>query len=84
MSRISFVFASFLMLACTRSAHADSENKLFYDAVRAEAAEDFDSAIRFYEQSAKKSHSILTMRTALCLMLATNVCVDRTDRIGSS
>ena len=33
---------------------ADSENQLFYDAVRAEAAKDFDSAIRFYEQSAKK------------------------------
>ena len=57
MSRTSFVFASFLMIACARSGHGDSENKLFYDAVRAEAAEDFDSAIRFYEQSAKKSHS---------------------------
>lgn len=57
MSRLFFVFASFLAFAWTQSGHADSENQLFYDAVRAEAAKDFDSAIRFYEQSAKKSHS---------------------------
>ena len=57
MSRLFFVFASFLAFAWAQSGHADSENQLFYDAVRAEAAKDFDSAIRFYEQSAKKSHS---------------------------
>lgn len=57
MSRNSFIFASFLMLACVRIGHADSENQLFYDAVRAEAAKDFDSAISFYEKSAKIAHS---------------------------
>ena len=55
MNRLFFVFASSLILASV--GRADSENQLFYDAVRAEAAKDFDSAIRFYEQSAKKSHS---------------------------
>ena len=57
MSRLFFVFAPFLAFAWAQSGHADSENQLFYDAVRAEAAKDFDSAIRLYEQSAKKSHS---------------------------
>ena len=57
MNRLFFVFASSLAFAWAQSGHADSENQLFYDAVRAEAAKDFDSAIRFYEQSAKKSHS---------------------------
>lgn len=57
MSRLLFVFVSFMMLAYPFGSYAESENKLFYDAVRAEAEEDFDSAIRFYEESAKISHS---------------------------
>ncbi len=36
---------------------ADSQNRLFYDAVRAEASGDLDSAIEAYEGSAQVAHS---------------------------
>ena len=48
---------SLIMLVSTPFLHADSENRLFYDAVRAEAKGDLDSAIESYENSAKIAHS---------------------------
>jgi len=57
MSRLSLIYYSFLMIVCSQSGHANSENQLFYDAVRAEASKDFDSAISFYEKSAQIAHS---------------------------
>jgi tetratricopeptide (TPR) repeat protein len=57
MSRLSLIYYSFLIIVCAQSGHANSENQLFYDGVRAEASKDFDSAISFYEKSAQMAHS---------------------------
>ena len=46
-----------IMLGSASFLQADSENRLFYDAVRAEATGDLDSAIESYENSAKIAHS---------------------------
>ena len=46
-----------ILLASFSSLTAESENRLFYDAVRAEATGDLDSAIKSYEDSAKIAHS---------------------------
>ena len=46
-----------ILLASFSSLAAESENRLFYDAVRAEATGDLDSAINSYEDSAKIAHS---------------------------
>lgn len=56
---IKFNPLSFLliMIANATLLQADSENRLFYDAVRAEAAGDLDSAIEYYESSAQIAHS---------------------------
>jgi len=48
---------SIVMLVSASFLQADSENRLFYDAVRAEATGDLDSAIESYENSAKIAHS---------------------------
>jgi hypothetical protein len=48
---------SLIMLASAPFLQADSENRLFYDAVRAEAAGNLDSAIESYESSAQIAHS---------------------------
>jgi len=53
-NRLSF---SIIMLVSASFLQADSENKLFYDAVRAESSGDLDSAIESYEDSAKIAHS---------------------------
>ena len=52
--RLSF---SIIILVSASYLQADSENRLFYDAVRAEATGDLDSAIESYENSAKIAHS---------------------------
>ena len=46
-----------ILMASFSSLTAESENRLFYDGVRAEATGDLDSAINSYEDSAKIAHS---------------------------
>ena len=56
--KLNRLIFSFFMLASASFLQADSENRLFYDAVRAEAAGDLDSAINCYEDSSKIAHSV--------------------------
>ena len=55
----SFAFGILLYAFSTNACalFADSQNRLFYDAVRAEASGDLDSAIEAYEGSAQVAHS---------------------------
>lgn len=57
MTKTYFFFLPIFMLAWSVKSMADSQNRLFYDGVRAEASGDIDSAILYYEKSGKISHS---------------------------
>jgi tetratricopeptide (TPR) repeat protein len=59
MSKKNFQFLFFVMLTILGTFHclADSQDKLFYDAVRAEASGDLDRALEIYSEIAQTYHS---------------------------
>ena len=57
MKKLNLLFISFLLLSIQEEVCSKVEDRVFYDAVRAEASGDLENAILLYEKVATKTHS---------------------------